>query len=152
MTFFHSSISKFHISDPTGTSLDISSSITRVEGIPGSRTLIDITSLTDDGPAYVVGPQDSTVTLTGIFDDDTDTVLSALLAENHTSPTGFTYAPAGTSPGSVRYTGHCWVERYNVTSSARDRVTYTATLKVQGAITRDIHTNQQIPSPLTGEG
>ena len=139
MTFFHSSISKFHIDDTTGTSHDISASITRVEGIPGSRTLIDITSLTDDGRTHVIGPHDSTITLTGIFDDNTDTLLSTLFAENHPSPTGFTYAPAGTSPGSVRYTGQCWVERYNVTSNTRDRVTYTATLKVQGTITRDIY-------------
>ena len=137
MTFFDSSISKFHISDTTGTSYDISTSITRIEGIPGSRSLIDVTSLTDDGRAYVAGPDDPTITLTGIFDDNTDTLLSALLA--HPSPTDFIYAPAGTSPGSARYTGRCWVERYDISSTARDRVTYTATLKVEGTINRGIH-------------
>ena len=143
MTFFDSSISRFHIADATGTSHDLSASITEIDGIPGSRSLIDVTSLTDDGPTYVVGagfkPASSPITLTGIFDDDTDAVLGALFAEDHRSPVEFIYAPAGTSPGSARYTGRCWVERYEVSSTARDRVTYTTTLKAEGAITRDLH-------------
>ena len=144
MTFFDSSISRFHIDDATGTSHDLSPSITEIEGIPGSRSLIEITSLTDDGPVYIAGadsrPAPTAVTLTGIFDDDTDAVLGALFAEGHPSPVGFSYAPAGTSPGSVRYTGQCWVERYEVSPTAGDRVGYTATLRLEGGVTRGMHT------------
>ena len=143
MTFFDSSISRFHIDDATGTSHDLSASITDIDGIPGSRSLIEITSLTDDGPVYIPGadskPAPTAVTLTGIFDDDTDAVLGALFAENHPSPVEFSYAPAGTSPGSVRYSGQCWVERYEVSPTAGDRVGYTATLRVEGGITRGVH-------------
>ena len=139
MAFFDSSISRFHIDDTTGASHDLSASITEIEGIPGLRSLIDITSLTDTGRIYVVGPQDSTVTLTGIFDDDTDAVLGALFTEDHTSPVEFSYAPAGTSTGSVKYSGLCWVERYEVSSAAGDRVGYTATLRLEGSIARGAH-------------
>ena len=158
MAFFDSSISRFHIDDTAGASRDLSASITEIEGIPGSRTLTEITSLSDEGPVYIVGaglkPAPTTVTLTGIFDDSpsgADAVLGALFTENHPSPVEFSYAPAGTSPGSVRYSGQCWVERYEVSSSAGDRVGYTATLKVEGTITRSAHPNQQAPSP-SGRG
>ena len=141
MTHFDSSISRFHIDDTTGTSHDLSASITDIDGIPGSRSLIDVTSLTDDGPVYIVGagpnPAPTPITLTGIFDDDTDAVLGALLT--YPSPVEFDYAPAGTSPGSVKYSGQCWVERYEVSSTAGDRVGYTATLRVEGRGVRGVY-------------
>ena len=145
MAFFDSSISRFHIDDMAGASRDLSSSITGIEGIPGSRSLVEVTSLSDDGPRFVPGvgaglkPAPTTIRLAGIFDDDTDAVLGALLAENHPSPVEFSYAPAGTSAGSVEYSGRCWVERYEVSSSAGDRVVYTATLVVEGGIVRGVH-------------
>ena len=155
MAFFDSSISRFHIDDTTGASHDLSASITEIQGIPGSRSLTEVTSLSDEGPVYIVGagfkPALTTVTLTGIFDDGADAVLGALFTEDHPSPVEFSYAPAGTSPGSVKYSGQCWVERYEVSSSAGDRVGYTATLKVEGTITRAVHPNQQAPSP-SGRG
>ena len=148
MAFFDSSISRFHIDDTAGTSHDLSASVTEIEGIPGSRSLTEITSLSDEGPVYIVGaglkPVLTTVTLTGIFDDSpsgTDAVLGALFTENHPSPVEFSYAPAGTSHGSVRYSGMCWVERYEVSSRAGERVGFTATLRVEGSIARAVHTN-----------
>ncbi len=148
MAFFDSSISRFHIDDTAGASRDLSANITEIEGIPGSRSLTEVTSLSDDGPSYVPGvgvgfkPALTTIRLSGVFDDDAhraDAVLSALLS--HPSPVEFSYAPAGTSHGSVRYSGQCWVERYEVSSRARERVGFTATLRVEGSITRAVHTN-----------
>ena len=148
MAFFDSSISRFHIDDTAGASRDLSASITEIEGIPGSRSLTEVTSLSDEGPVYIVGvglkPALTTVTLTGIFDDSpsgADAVLGALFTENHPSPVEFSYAPAGTSPGSVKYSGMCWVERYEVSSRAGERVGFTATLRVEGNIARAVHTN-----------
>ena len=144
MTSFDSSISRFHINDATGTGHDLSASITDIDGIPGSRSLIEVTSLTDDAPVYIPGadfrPVPRAVTLTGIFDDVTDAVLGALFAENHPSPVEFSYAPAGTSTGSVRYSGQCWVERYEVSPTAGDCVGYTAILCMEGSIARGVHT------------
>ena len=148
MAFFDSSISRFHIDDTAGASRDLSASITEIEGIPGSRSLTEVTSLSDEGPVYIVGaglkPALTTVTLTGIFDDSpsgADAVLGALFTENHPSPVEFSYAPAGTSPGSVKYSGMCWVERYEVSSRAGERVGFTATLRVEGNIARAVHTD-----------
>ena len=148
MAFFDSSISRFHIDDTAGASRDLSANITEIEGIPGSRSLTEVTSLSDDGPRYVPGvgvgfkPALTTIRLSGVFDDDAhhaDAVLSALLS--HPSPVEFSYAPAGTSHGSVKYSGRCWVERYEVSSRAGERVGFTATLRVEGSITRAVHTN-----------
>ena len=148
MAFFDSSISRFHIDDTAGASRDLSANITEIEGIPGSRPLTEVTSLSDDGPSYVPGvgvgfkPALTTIRLSGVFDDDAhraDAVLSALLS--HPSPVEFSYAPAGTSHGSVKYSGMCWVERYEVSSRAGERVGFTATLRVEGSATRAVHTN-----------
>ena len=147
MPFFDSSISRFHIDDTAGASRDLSANIAEIEGIPGSRSLIEVTSLSDHGRSYVGGPPDSTVTLKGIFDDGanaTDAVLGALLS--HPTPVEFSYAPAGTSPGSVKYLGRCWAERYEVSSAAGNRVRFAATLRVEGSIARSVYTNQQAPS------
>ena len=99
--------------------------------------MIKVTSLSDDGRTYVGGAPHSTIRLAGIFDDSSDAVLAQLLS--HPSAVEFSYAPAGTSTGSVKYSGWCWVERYEVSSSAGDRVGFTVTLRVEGTITRGIY-------------
>ena len=53
MAFFDSSISRFHIDDTAGASHDLSASITEIQGIPGSRSLTEITSLSDEGRVYI---------------------------------------------------------------------------------------------------
>ena len=137
MAFFDSTISRFHIDDTAGVSHDLSTSITEIEGIPGSRSMIEVTSLSDDGYTYVGGAPHSTIRLAGIFDDGSDAVLVALLS--HSSAVEFSYAPVGASPGDVKYSGRCWLEMYEVSSSAGDRVGFTATLRVDGSIVRGIY-------------
>ena len=138
MTFVDSSSTRFTIDDATGVEHDISSSLTEISGLPGARQLIDVTSFTDSHPKYIPGTSESTVTLAGIFNDTgADAVLGALL--HHTSPVDFAYAPAGTTAGSVRFSGRCWVERYQVASVVDSRVGFTAVLRVDGPIARSTY-------------
>ncbi len=140
MAYFNSERSKFYIDDVGGARRDLSPRLTGVSGLPGARALVDVTSLSDEGRAYAPGPDDGTVTLAGEFDDSDDSgvdaVLSALL--RHPSPVAFEYAPAGSSPGSIAYKGECWVERYEVGSAEGKRVGFTAALRVEGRVYREI--------------
>ena len=138
MAYFNSERSKFYIDDASGVRRDLSPRLTGVSGLPGARSLVDVTSFSDEGRAYAPGPDDGTITLTGEFDGSADSgadaVLSALL--RHPSPVAFEYAPAGSSPGSVAYKGRCWVERYEVGSADGKRVGFTAALRVEGRVSR----------------
>ena len=138
MAYFNSERSNFYIDDVGGVRRDLSADLTGVSGIPGARALVDVTSFSDEGRAYAPGPDDGAITLIGEFDDSADSgadaVLSALL--QHTAPTAFEYAPAGSSPGSVAYKGKCWVERYEVGSADDERVGFVAALRVEGRVVR----------------
>ena len=140
MAYFNSERSKFYIDDASGVRRDLSADLTAISGIPGARALVDMTSFSDDGRAYAPGPDDGTIALTGEFDDSPDSgadaVLSALL--RRASPSAFEYAPAGSSSGNVAYKGKCWVERYEVGSANDKRVGFTATLRVEGRVSRAI--------------
>ena len=138
MPYFNSERSKFYINDATGARRDLSADLTAVSGIPGARSLRDMTAFSDEGRSYAPGADDGAIALTGEFDDadsGADAVLSALL--RHPAPVAFEYAPAGSSPGNVAYKGKCWVERYEVGSADGKRVAFTAALRVEGRVRRE---------------
>ena len=138
MAFFDSSISRFSIDDTAGTQRDLSACINHISGIPGARTLVEVTTLSDDGRRYIAGFADSSVTIAGVFDDSAtdgaDAVLGPLL--QHASSVAFSYGPAGTSSNRPKYSGKCWVEKYEISSSVGAPVGFTATLRVDGSVTR----------------
>ena len=138
MSFFNSRSSRFSIEDRDGTARDLSAYLTEVSGLPGRRTLDAVTSLADTGRRYVPGPDEATIALAGIFDDTDDSGPDAVLGaiRSHGSSVAFSYGPGGSETGDIRYSGNCWLEAYELSSRVGDRVKFTASLKVDGAVTR----------------
>lgn len=138
MGFFDSKVSRFLIEDAGGVVRDLSRYVVSVRGLPGVRNLNEVTALGDDGAKFIAGLEDSTVTLSGIFDDASgagpDAVLGPL--RTHGSAVGFEYGPAGSRPGAVKYHGGCWVVSYDLRSRVGDRVEWAATLQVDGVVRR----------------
>ena len=140
MALFDSRVSRFRIFDAGGTRRDLSTFITEVRGLPGDRSLNEVTGLGDSGARFVPGIEDVSFALAGIFDDRAtdgpDAVLGPLRA--HPSPVRFEYGPRGTSTGAVRYSGSCWVASYRLRSRVGSRVEWAAALQVDGTVSRGV--------------
>ena len=138
MAFFDSKVSKFLIDDTGNVLRDLSAYITDVRGLPGVRSLNEVTALGDSGTKFVPGLEDMTITLSGVFDNTAtagpDAVLGPL--RTHSSAMDFEYGPHGSATGDTKYSGNCWVLSYELRSRVVDRVEWLATLLVDGAVSR----------------
>ncbi|MXY45923.1 MAG: hypothetical protein F4Y44_02845 [Chloroflexi bacterium] len=142
MAFVDGNGSRFRIADVNGVARDLSAFITEVRGLPGARSLYEVTALGDSGARFNPSVDAVEFTLRGIYDDTTsagvDVVLGAL--RYHTSPVVFEYAPSGFAASKPRYTGECWVRSYELASRAGGPVSWQATLQVEGVTTRIVGT------------
>ena len=138
MAFFDSKVSRFSIDDTGGTPRDLSAFVTEVKGLPGRRALNEVTALADGGAKFVPGLEDVPFSLGGLFDNTStsgpDAVLGAL--RSHTSDVDFEYGPEGTTTGDIKYSGRCWVVSYDLRSRVGSLVEWTASLQVEGTVTR----------------
>lgn len=138
MAFFDSKSSKFFLDDTGSTERELTAYINDLGGLPGPRNLDEVTALGDSGAKFIPGLENVTISITGIFDDTATTGPDAVLGplRTHTSAVDFNYGPKGNTGGFPKYSGTCWVTTYEVKSSVGSRVEYTATLQVEGAVTR----------------
>ncbi len=138
MAFMDGRASRFRIADSDGVMRDLSVSVTEVRGLPGERSMNDVTALGDAGGRFKPGTEAVRFTLRGLFDDavahGADAALGGL--RYHEAPTLFEYAPAGLAAGSVRYAGKCWVTAYEIRSRSGEPVSWKAVLQVEGRTQR----------------
>ena len=107
-------------------------------GLPGTRDLNDATALGDSGSRFIPGLQRVTIDLSGMFDDTATSGPDAVLGplRTHTSAVDFEYGPEGSATGDVKYSGTCWVVSYDLRSRVGWLVEWSATLQVEGTVTR----------------
>ena len=138
MAFVDGNGSRFRIADANGVTRDLSAFISEARGLPGARSLDEVTALSDSGARFNPSVDAVEFTLRGIYDDTAsagaDAVLGAL--RYHTFPVAFEYAPSGFAAGKPRYTGECWVRSYELASRAGEPVSWKATLQVEGVTAR----------------
>ncbi len=138
MVKFNSKDSIFQITD-TGASLrDISTHITNIDGIPGERELNEVTGLGDAGRKWIPGLENVTITLEGVYDTTASTGPDVVLGPLRTnaSATAWDYGPEGKSSTETKYSGNCYVRRYEIISRVGDQVIWRAELQVDGVVTR----------------
>ena len=138
MAFFDSKVSRFLLDDTGDVQRDLSAYLTEVKGLPGPRDLNQVTALGDSGARFIPGLENVAVGLVGMFDSTATTGPDAVLGplRTHTSAVDFEYGPEGTSAGDVKYSGSCWVAGYELRSRVGSLVQWTATLQVDGVVTR----------------
>ena len=139
MAFTDGQRSRFRIADSGGVMRDLSAYITEVSGLPGERTLNEVTALGDTGARFKPGAESTVFTLSGLFDDTAvtgaDSVLGAL--RYHTDPTRFEYAPSGFTVGKRALHRKVLGEVLRTAQSQWERsVSWKATLQVEGTINR----------------
>ena len=138
MAIFDSRRSRFFINDAGGTERDLSAYITKISGLPGNRALDEVTSLSDSGRKFIPGLEECSISITGMFDNTASAGPDAVLGPlcGHASAVEFSYEPYADVGSGVRYSGRCWVESYDISSSLGSWVRFTATLRVDGAVAR----------------
>ncbi len=138
MSFFDSKVSVFQITDVGAQLRDLSAYINEIRGLPGPRNLDEVTALGDSGAKFIPGIENVQVTISGIFDDTASSGPDAVLGplRTHTAAVAFDYGPKGKTAGFPRYAGDCWVTSYEITSRVGNRVEWTATLQVNGTVSR----------------
>ncbi len=136
MSFFDSEVSVFQLND--GSSLrDISASLVGVDGLPGPRTLNEVTALGDGGRKFSPGLEDVTITLDAIYTSGSATSIDEVMdgISRGAAAVAFDYGPEGTTGGFPKYSGTCWVENWTHQSRVGNRVESSITLRVEGKVT-----------------
>jgi hypothetical protein len=138
MAFFDSKVSKFLLDDTGSVQRDLSAYITEVRGLPGTRALNQVTALGDSGARFIPGLEDVTIVLNGMFDDTATSGPDAVMGplRSHTSAVDFEYGPEGSGSGDIKYSGTCWLVSYELRSRVGSLVEWSATLQVEGTVTR----------------
>ena len=138
MTFFDSQVSVFSLEDAAGSEQDLSTFLIEVSGLPGTRSLNEVTALGDAGSRFAPGIEGATIYLAGLYDSEAgsgpDAMLGAL--RTHETATAFAYGPQGAGAGSARYSGRCWVATYEIVSRVGSQVEFEAILRVDGTVGR----------------
>jgi len=135
MAFKHGKNASFKVDNSGGTLTDISSYLNEVS-LPRSIETGETTSFQTAGGAktYVVGLNDSTVSIKGTWDATLDAHLAGILGQD--ASVSFEYGPEGTATGAVKYTGEGLMTSYETSSPVADVVTFSAEFQVTGTVTR----------------
>lgn len=138
MAFIDSRNSIFKIDDSGGTLRTLTSYIDNVDGLPGARTMDDVTALGDTGHKNIPGIANTTFSISGHWDSTATTGPNAVLAGialSSTATASFEYGPEGSSSGNIKYSGECWCTEYKITSAVGSKVSFSATFQVDGVVT-----------------
>jgi hypothetical protein len=126
----------FKIDDSGGTLRDISTHVTSVSGLPGTRPLSDATGAQATGESSLPGIPGATFTVNGWFDTaattGSHTVLNGIRLATATS--SFEYGPGGGAASAIKYSGECWLESLNYNAELTGTVSFEAQFKLDGAL------------------
>ena len=135
MAFVHGKTAVFKLDDSGGTLRDLSAYLNDV-GFPRNIDTAETTTFGVSGSSktYIVGLNDATISVSGLFDATADGYLAGVLGQSATL--SFEYGPAGSTGGNIKYSGECIMTSYEVSASVGDAVQATAQFQVTGVITR----------------
>lgn len=136
MAFQHGKDAAFKLDDSGGTLRTLTSYVDNVTGLPGGRELSDVTAFGDAGTKSIPGLQNVTFTVSGHFDPTATTGPNAVInsLRTATATASFEYGPEGASNGDTKFSGECWLEEYTVDSTVREKVSFSATFRVDGTV------------------
>ena len=100
--------------------------------------MADTTTIGSESKTWLPGLDGAEITLGGKWDSLTvtgpDVVLSGAFAAK--VKVGFEYGPEGNATGAIKYSGECYVSKYKVSTPLEGIVKFSATCKIDGAVTR----------------
>lgn len=134
---YHGKDSYFSLEDSAATTLRAIVDFDSIE-IDYAVGMADSTTIGLEAKTFLSGLSESTISLSGKWDDaatiGADVVLSGNVGNDVS--VGFEFGPAGNTTGKVKYSGECFVTKYQVSAPLEGVVKFTASLQVTGAVTR----------------
>ena len=128
----------FNIVDSdASSSRDLTSSLTGIDGLPGTKELIDTTVIGSSGRNFTRSLWNGTFTLEGLH--DSTAVTGALRVLNNlidmSTATTFIYGPNTTGTGSIKYSGSCWIRSVTITGRVASAISFRADGQIEGVTT-----------------
>lgn len=136
-TFKHGKNAYFALDGTAASLVNISSTLNEI-GMPRQIESAETTAFGNNDKTYITGLGDATISLSGMFDATTDTMISgniANLKSGSVSSLTFEYGPAGSASAQPKFTGEALITSYEISSPVGDVVTYSLELQVTGGVT-----------------
>lgn len=100
--------------------------------------MADSTTVGSESKTFIPGLDGAGIECAGKFDDEAttgpDVVLAALIDAK--TRVDFEFGPLGNATGKPKYSGACFVERYRISAPLEGVVKFSATLRIDGGVTR----------------
>ena len=141
MAFSHGKVAVVKIGDATNTLVDISS-ITNTADIPRTIATAETTHFGDVGKEYIAGLEDSTVSISGLFDSVLDPTISASLdavMAGTNANIKLEYGPQGNATGKIKYTLNWIPTNYTVSTPVGGVATFKLDGQRTGVTTRTVY-------------
>lgn len=135
MPFRHGKNAVFKVDNSGGTLTDISTYLDDIS-MPRSIETAETTTfgVTGGAKTYVVGLNDATISVSGKYDATVDAHLAGILGQE--ASVSFEYGAAGSTVGFIKFTGECFLTKYDLKSPVGDVVTFSADFQISGPVTR----------------
>ena len=130
------------ITDTANTMSTFSSFLTSVDGLPGSKDLLDTSKIGDSGHTFTPSLHNGTFVIEGLYDNSTSegfSVSSKLVGIlSMTTASAFVYAPTGLSttvtPRPELFSGSCFMRSFTNTGRVNTAITFRAEFQVEGIV------------------
>jgi hypothetical protein len=102
--------------------------------------MADSTTIGQEAKTFVPGLDGAEIQLGGKFDSLAVTGPDPVLAGDFAAKVqvGFEYGPEGNAAAAVKYSGECYVSKYQVSTPLEGVVKFSATITITGAVTRGV--------------
>lgn len=100
--------------------------------------MADATTIGAESKIFLPGLDGAEITLSGKYDSLLVTGPDVVLAGDFAAKVqvSFEYGPEGNAVGNVKYSGECFVSKYQISTPLEGVVKFSATCKVTGAVVR----------------
>lgn len=140
-TFSHGKATKIQIDNAAGTLMDISNVSNSVE-MPRPVDTAETSTFGTNSKTYVVGMNDSTVSIAGLFDATVDAQIALVLdgqADGTIVSSTVEYGPQGGTTGKVKYTCEVIWTSYSVSTGTGDVASFSLEGQRTGSTTRAVY-------------
>lgn len=133
MAFTSGKSAQFQLDNNAGALQDLSTYTTSVS-VPFAVDSHDTSAFGGTAHTFVPGLKNATISVEGVLDVGgvISTHFTAALANASLS---FQIGPVGTTAGYPKYTGECIITSFDIGTPVDDKVTWSASLQVTGAVT-----------------